>query len=84
MSTVGQRPGEAPLVSPAPGSRLRLGGVLQQAILLLASLIALFPLWFMIWTAIRSRDDYFRSPLGWPQGIHWDNFTGAFDENIGR
>ena len=31
-----------------------------------------------------ANDDYFRSPLGWPQGIHWDNFTGAFDENIGR
>ena len=72
------------LITPSPASRLRIGGVLQQAILLLASLVALFPLWFMVWTAIRSRDDYFRSPLGWPQGIHWDNFTGAFDENIGR
>ena len=39
----------------------------QQAILLLASLVALFPLWFMVWTAIRSQEDYFRSPLGWPQ-----------------
>ena len=58
--------------------------MLQQAILLLASLVALFPLWFMVWTAIRSQDDYFRSPLGWPQGIHWNNFTRAFDENIGR
>ena len=29
-------------------SRLRLGGVLQQAILILASLVALFPLWFMV------------------------------------
>ncbi|MDF3015323.1 MAG: binding-protein-dependent transport system inner rane component [Thermomicrobiales bacterium] len=67
-----------------PDSRLRLGGVLQQAILILASLVALFPLWFMVWTAFRRQDDYFRSPLGWPQGIHWDNFTGAFDENIGR
>jgi ABC-type glycerol-3-phosphate transport system permease component len=65
-------------------SRLRIGGVLQQAMLLLASLVALFPLWFMLWTAIRSKDDYFRSPLGWPQGIHLDNFTGAFEENIGR
>jgi ABC-type glycerol-3-phosphate transport system permease component len=92
---VGKSPSEAPIRHPtrnsrlptppaATISRLRIGGVLQQAILLLASLVALFPLWFMIWTAIRSQNDYFRSPLGWPQGIQWDNFTRAFDENIGR
>jgi ABC-type glycerol-3-phosphate transport system permease component len=51
---------------------------------LLASAVALFPLWFMVWTALRSSEDYFRSPLGWPQGIHWENFTGAFSANIGR
>jgi ABC-type glycerol-3-phosphate transport system permease component len=62
----------------------RLGGYIQQAILLLASLVALFPLWFMVWSALRSQDDYFRSPLGWPDGIQWDNFSRAFDENIGR
>ena len=38
----------------------------------------------MLWTAVRSQEDYFRSPLGWPEAIHWENFTGAFDENIGR
>jgi ABC-type glycerol-3-phosphate transport system permease component len=64
--------------------RGRLGGYVQQAILLIASLIALFPLWFMLWTAIRDKDDYFRSPLGWPQGIHWENFGAAFEQNIGR
>jgi len=57
--------------------------VLQHTILLAASLVALFPLWFMLWTAIRSQEDFFRSPLGWPQSIHWDNFSNAFDENIG-
>ncbi|HEX5498494.1 MAG TPA: carbohydrate ABC transporter permease [Thermomicrobiales bacterium] len=62
----------------------RLGGVVQQAILLVASAIALFPLWFMVWTAIRSSDDYFRAPLGWPHGMHWENFGRAFGENIGR
>jgi raffinose/stachyose/melibiose transport system permease protein len=62
----------------------RLGNIVQHAILILASLIALFPLWFMVWTAVRSQDDYFRSPLGWPREIHWDNFTAAFGENIGR
>jgi ABC-type glycerol-3-phosphate transport system permease component len=61
-----------------------LGGALQQTVLLLASAVALFPLWFMVWTALRSQDDYIRSPLGWPRAIHWGNFSGAFDENIGR
>jgi ABC-type glycerol-3-phosphate transport system permease component len=68
---------------PSPVTR-RLGGIVQQTLLILASLVALFPLWFMVWTALRDRDDYFRSPLGWPQAIHWDNFARAFDENIGR
>jgi ABC-type glycerol-3-phosphate transport system permease component len=70
-------------VTPSP-RHPRLGDVVQHAILILASVVALFPLWFMLWTAIRTNDDYFRSPLGWPQGIHWDNFARAFDENIGR
>lgn len=68
----------------SPSASRRLGSIVQQAILILASLAALFPLWFMLWTALRTRDDYFRSPLGWPQGIHWENFVTAFEQNIGR
>ena len=64
--------------------RRRLGRYLQQAILLIASAIALFPLWFMVWTALRGQQDYFRSPLGWPQEVHWENFAHALEANIGR
>jgi ABC-type glycerol-3-phosphate transport system permease component len=64
--------------------RRHLGRYVQHGILWVASLIALFPLWFMLWTAIRDKEDYFRAPLGWPQGIHWDNFVTAFEQNIGR
>ncbi len=53
-----------------PTTSRRLGSIVQQAILIFAALAALFPLWFMLWTALRTRDDYFRSPLGWPHGIH--------------
>jgi ABC-type glycerol-3-phosphate transport system permease component len=63
---------------------LRLGDIVQHVVLIVASLVALFPLWFMVWTAIRSQEDYFRAPLGWPGGIQWENFTRAFDQNIGR
>ena len=70
-------------ITPSP-HHPRPGRILQQALLLVASVIALFPLWFMVWTALRDSDDYFRSPLGWPRQIHWDNFARAFAENIGR
>jgi ABC-type glycerol-3-phosphate transport system permease component len=71
-------------ISSSPRPRRNLGSILQQALLIVASLVALFPLWFMVWTAVRSQEDYFRSPLGWPQEIHWDNFSNAISENIGR
>jgi ABC-type glycerol-3-phosphate transport system permease component len=71
-------------ITPSPHHRRRYGTYIQQALLLLASLVALFPLWFMVWTALRTRDDYFSSPLGWPRAIHWDNFVQAFEQNIGR
>jgi raffinose/stachyose/melibiose transport system permease protein len=74
----------APMAAQPRRFSRRIGGVVQQAILLVASAIALFPLWFMVWTAIRSSDDYFRAPLGWPHAVHWDNFARAFGENIGR
>ena len=69
-------------ITPSPSRRL--GSIVQQTILLLASLVALFPLWFMVWTALRTQSDFFRSPLGWPQGIAWENFGRAFEQDIGR
>lgn len=73
----------SPVRSSGRASR-KIGQVFQQGLLLLGSAIALFPLWFMVWTSIRSSEDYFRAPLGWPNGIHWDNFSRAFEQNIGR
>ena len=64
--------------------RPRVGALVQHTILIAASIIALFPLWFMLWTALRTSDDYFRAPLGWPQGLHLENFAAAFQANIGR
>lgn len=74
----------SPGISRSPRSWRWLGSLLQHAVLIAASLIALFPLWFMLWTALRSQADYFRSPLGWPQRVQWDNFSNAIGENIGR
>ncbi|MFN8593347.1 MAG: carbohydrate ABC transporter permease [Thermomicrobiales bacterium] len=72
-----------PPVGQSRGTR-RLGGIVQQAALLIASLVALFPLWFMVWTALRTREDYFSSPLGWPRAFDLENFRHAFEQNIGR
>lgn len=64
--------------------RRRIGGIVQHFILITASVVALFPLWFMLWTALRTSDDFFRAPLGWPQGFHIENFAAAIEANIGR
>jgi ABC-type glycerol-3-phosphate transport system permease component len=84
-------PGHTPtprhLDTPSPIThhrRRHFGGYVEHVVLITASLVALFPLWFMIWTALRTSDDYFRAPLGWPQGLHMENFAAAFQANIGR
>jgi ABC-type glycerol-3-phosphate transport system permease component len=61
-----------------------LGTVVQQAILLLGSAVALFPLWFMAWSALRTQTDYARAPFGWPAAFTIDNVVRAFGEEMGR
>ncbi len=75
--------------SPAPPrlsarTRRRIGGAIQQALLLLGSAVALFPLWFMAWSALRTQGDYISAPFGWPAAFTLDNFARAFGENMGR
>ena len=65
-------------------TRRRLGTVVQQAILLLGSAVALFPLWFMAWSALRTQTDYARAPFGWPAAFTIDNVVRAFGEEMGR
>ena len=82
--------GRARLLAPEAGpwlrgrARRRLGSAAQQAILLLGSAVALFPLWFMAWSALRTQADYARAPLGWPAAFTLENFGRAFGEEIGR
>ena len=64
-------------------TRRRLGTVVQQAILLLGSAVALFPLWFMAWSALRTQTDYARAPFGWPAAFTIDNVVRAFGEEMG-
>jgi ABC-type glycerol-3-phosphate transport system permease component len=72
-----------PIAAPSR-TRRRLGTVVQQAILLLGSVVALFPLWFMAWSALRTQADYARAPFGWPAAFTLDNVARAFGEDMGR
>jgi ABC-type glycerol-3-phosphate transport system permease component len=65
-------------------TRRRLGAALQQTLLLLGSAVALFPLWFMAWSALRTQADYIRAPFGWPATFTFDNVARAFGEDMGR
>ena len=72
-----------PIAAPSR-TRRRLGTVVQQAILLLGSVVALFPLWFMAWSGLRTQADYARAPFGWPAAFTLDNVARAFGEDMGR
>ena len=73
-----------PATQPARRRRVHPGGVLQQAILLLGTAAAVFPLWFMAWSSLRSQQDYLANPLGWPAAFQWENYARALDQNLGR
>jgi ABC-type glycerol-3-phosphate transport system permease component len=72
----------------SPGKHLprrpRLGTAIQQMLLIGGSIVALFPLWFMGWSALRRQPDYMAAPLGWPNAFTLDNFRAAFGEDMGR
>jgi len=67
----------------APAGR-RFGKIAQHALLILGAVAALFPLWFMAWSALRGQADYMASPLGWPASFTLENFRRAFGEDMGR
>jgi raffinose/stachyose/melibiose transport system permease protein len=70
----------APLPAPSERrrrTRLRLPVVLRHAVLLVGSALALYPIFFMVTTAFKSRSDYLQNPyaLPWPLSLH--NFSEA-------
>jgi ABC-type glycerol-3-phosphate transport system permease component len=65
--------------------RLRPAQLLRQAVLLAGAVIVLYPIYFMIATAFKGRDDYVGSALSFPWPLHWDNFgTATHGATFGR
>jgi ABC-type glycerol-3-phosphate transport system permease component len=65
--------------SSAAERRIRrlLPAVLRQLVLITAAVIALYPVFFMVATALKGRDQYLEDKLGLPWPIEWGNFEEA-------
>jgi raffinose/stachyose/melibiose transport system permease protein len=50
----------------------------RQFILIIISLISLFPLLFMLNTALKSKEEYVYNKFSIPEAISWDNFKAIF------
>jgi ABC-type glycerol-3-phosphate transport system permease component len=55
--------------------------VLKHGILVVATLIALFPTLFMVLTSLKSDEEYTFNKVGWPQQIVLDHFHGVLFES---
>lgn len=51
--------------------------VLRQAVLIVAAVLALYPLFFMVTTALKGREQYLDDKLGLPWPLAWGNFEEA-------
>jgi ABC-type glycerol-3-phosphate transport system permease component len=68
----------APLRRPLARSISRFAGrALRQAVLVVAAVLALYPVYFMAATALKSRSDYLEDKWGFPWPLSWGNFTEA-------
>jgi ABC-type glycerol-3-phosphate transport system permease component len=72
---------EAPVAGRARMRRVELpirpARVLRQAFLLASAIVVLYPIYFMLTTALKSRDQYLNDPLGFPWPLEWANFGDA-------
>jgi ABC-type glycerol-3-phosphate transport system permease component len=53
------------------------GAVLRQAIVILATLLSLFPVYFMTVSAFKTKADYLADKWGLPHAVFFDNFVTA-------
>src|SRR5436853_7648697 len=53
------------------------GHVLRKGILLLAAVVALYPVWFMLSTAYKTQHQYLQNPYAIPWPLSLGNFSGA-------
>ena len=54
------------------------GIVIRQGIVILATLLSLFPVYFMVVSAFKTKSEYIGNKFGLPQAVFFDNFVTAF------
>jgi ABC-type glycerol-3-phosphate transport system permease component len=59
-----------------PGRRVA-GKIVRQAVLAGAAVVALYPVYFMITTALKGREEYLDDKWGVPWPLSWGNFSEA-------
>jgi ABC-type glycerol-3-phosphate transport system permease component len=59
-----------------PGQRVA-GKIVRQAVLAGAAVIALYPVYFMVTTALKGREEYLDDKWGVPWPLSWGNFSEA-------
>jgi ABC-type glycerol-3-phosphate transport system permease component len=60
-----------------PARRIDRGRILRQAILIAAALATLYPVFFMVTTALKTQGQYLDSPYGLPWPLSFGNFSEA-------
>ena len=70
-------PIESAPAQPPAGGRPGPGRVFRQFLLVCASILALYPVWFMISTAFKSSDQYLENTYGFPWPLDGANFSDA-------
>jgi raffinose/stachyose/melibiose transport system permease protein len=56
---------------------VRRTGIVRHAVLIGASVLALYPVWFVVTTALKRREQYLDDTIGFPWPLELDNFSGA-------
>ncbi len=53
------------------------GGITRQAIVIFATLLSLFPVYFMAVSSFKTKSEYIADKWGLPKSLHWENFATA-------
>ena len=69
-----------PILSARPRKlrrRFGIGKILRQVVLVVATVLALYPVFFMVATALKDRSEYLENQLGLPWPLYLGNFSEA-------
>jgi multiple sugar transport system permease protein len=59
-------------------SRRSIGGFVQHAVLIVVSIVFLFPFYWMLGSSLKTRTTVFAKPVQWiPNPAHWDNYSSV-------